>query len=93
LDTALLLKELQTKSSFPSGDFPAFLDLFEQLLVKKKDHLYRSGEIVRNVAFVLKGCLRHYYINEESIERITMFAAWQRTDNRQSAGTSIRVMP
>jgi CRP-like cAMP-binding protein len=74
VDTTLLLKELQSKASFRDEDFPAFLELFEPLSLKKRDHLYRSGEIVRYVCFVLKGCLRHYYVNEDGIERTVIFA-------------------
>lgn len=74
MDTNLLLKELQSKSSFKTEDFPAFLELFEPLCLKKKDHLYRSGEIVKHAVFILKGCLRHYYINDEGIERTVMLA-------------------
>ena len=74
MDHSLLLKELQSKATFPNEDFPAFLDLFEPLCLQKKEHLYRSGEVVKYATFILKGCLRHYYINEEGIERITILA-------------------
>jgi CRP-like cAMP-binding protein len=50
------------------------LELFEPLSLKKRDHLYRSGEIVRYASFVLKGCLRHYYVNQDAIERTVIFA-------------------
>ncbi len=74
MDTSRLLTELQSKANFPDADFPAFLDLFEPLTLKKKQHLYRSGEVIRHVCFVVRGCLRHYYANEEGIERIIFFA-------------------
>jgi CRP-like cAMP-binding protein len=74
MDTSLLLKELRSKADFPQEDFGEFLQLFEPLCLKKKEHLYRSGEVVKHVAFVLKGCLRHYYISDSGTERITMFA-------------------
>lgn len=74
MDTALLLKELQSKATFPKEDFPAFLELFEPLCLRKKEHVYRSGEVVKYATFILKGCMRHYYINEDGIERITMVA-------------------
>lgn len=74
MDTGLLLKELQSKANFPAADFPAFLELFEPLCLQKKDHLYRSGEVVKYACFVVKGCLRQYYINDEGIERIIYFA-------------------
>ncbi len=74
MNTSLLLKELQSKAKFPDGEFPDFLALFEPLTLKKKIHLYRAGEIVRHVCFIIKGCLRHYYISEEGIERTVMIA-------------------
>jgi CRP-like cAMP-binding protein len=74
MDTSLLLKELQSKTAFPSEDFPAFLALFEPLCIRKKDHLYLGGDIVKYVYFVIKGCLRHYYANEDGIERIVLLA-------------------
>jgi CRP-like cAMP-binding protein len=74
MDHSLLLKELQSKATFPNEDFSAFLELFEPLCLKKKAHLYRAGEIVKHVTFILKGCMRHYYINEEGTERTTIFA-------------------
>jgi CRP-like cAMP-binding protein len=74
MDTSRLLKELQSKASFPDADFPAFLDLFEPLMLPKKEHLYREGQIIRHTCFVVKGCLRNYYANEQGDERIIFFA-------------------
>lgn len=74
MDHTLLLKELQSKVTFPNEDFPAFLELFEPLCLRKKEHLYRSGEIVKCITFILKGCMRHYYINDDGIERSTLLA-------------------
>ena len=47
--------------------------LFETIHVKKNEHLYRTGEIVRYVYFVEKGCLRQYYINNNGEERTIYF--------------------
>ncbi|MBS1752815.1 MAG: Crp/Fnr family transcriptional regulator [Ferruginibacter sp.] len=47
--------------------------LFETIHVKKNEHLYRAGEIVRYVYFVEKGCLRQYYINNNGEERTIYF--------------------
>lgn len=49
------------------------LQLFEPLEVKKNEHLYRSGDIVRYVYFVEQGCLRQYYINNNGDERTIYF--------------------
>lgn len=74
MDTSRLLQELQSKATFPEVDFPAFLELFEPLLLRKKDHLYREGQIIRHTCFVVSGCLRNYYANEQGTERIIFFA-------------------
>ncbi|HRP57208.1 Crp/Fnr family transcriptional regulator [Agriterribacter sp.] len=49
------------------------IQLFETIHVKKNEHLYRSGEIVRQVYFVERGCLRQYYINNNGEERTIYF--------------------
>lgn len=73
MDSNRLLLELQSKANFPEADFPGFLALWEPLLLKKRDHLYRSGSVVRHVCFIVKGCMRHYYITEEGDERTVVF--------------------
>lgn len=74
MDVSALLRELQSKVDFTESEFPSFLALFEPLTLKKKQHLYRSGEIVRQAVFVVKGCMCHYYVNQEGVERVTLFA-------------------
>ncbi|GAO44929.1 Crp/Fnr family transcriptional regulator [Flavihumibacter petaseus] len=44
------------------------------LLLKKKDFLWKEGQICRAQYFVIKGCLRLYYLNEKGQEQITQFA-------------------
>ncbi len=74
MNKTVLLEELQSKSSFATEDFPAYLELFEPLSLRKKQHLYQSGDTVNHVAFIVRGCLRHYYVNEEAIERTVLIA-------------------
>ena len=40
---------------------------------KKKEHLYKCGEIQKEVGFESKGLLRKYYVNEKGNEIITGF--------------------
>jgi CRP-like cAMP-binding protein len=49
------------------------IQLFEPVEVKKNEHLYRSGDIVRYVYFVEQGCLRQYYVNNNGEERTIYF--------------------
>lgn len=74
METTRLLNELQSKATFSDADFPAFLALFEPLCLRRKEHLYSAGDIVKHAAFIVKGCVRHYYANEQGTERIVMFA-------------------
>jgi CRP-like cAMP-binding protein len=50
--------------------------------LKKKDHLFKEGQICSANYFVLKGCLRLYYITEQGTEQIVQFAIdnWWLTD-------------
>jgi len=74
MDKNILLKELQTKHSFPTEDFPRLIALFEERYVKKDEILFSAGEVVKQTYFVLKGCLRQYYISPEGTERTIYFA-------------------
>jgi CRP-like cAMP-binding protein len=69
-----LLAELQAKSAFRENDFAAFLALFVPMHVPKKTHIYQAGEVCKKVVYVIRGCLRHYYLNGEGLERIVYFA-------------------
>ncbi len=74
MDRQCMLRELQSKSNFSAEDFDAFSALFTDRILEKKEHLYQAGEIVRHVCFVVKGCLRHYYMSDDATERIIYFA-------------------
>jgi len=53
-------------------------DFFHSLLkprhVKKKTFLLQEGEICDFEAFILKGCIRSYYLDKEGTETILLFA-------------------
>jgi len=54
------------------------LELFHSLLkykkVRKKSFLLQEGEVCDFEAFINKGCIRSYYINQEGTETILLFA-------------------
>src|SRR4051812_3204269 len=63
-----------------------FLDIFSFFQVqhvKKKENLLVEGQICKYHYFVLKGCLRKFFVNEKGIEQTTEFAIenWWLTDN------------
>jgi len=74
MEQHLLLKELQSKYGFPDEEFPKLLSFFREKHVKKNEILFKAGEVVKYTYFVLKGCIRQYYISPEGVERIIYFA-------------------
>lgn len=63
-------------------EFSSVISYFQVLEVKKKQDLMSEGEICRSMFFVVKGCLRKFFINEKGIEQTTEFAIenWWITD-------------
>jgi CRP-like cAMP-binding protein len=51
-----------------------FHTLLKYRKLKKKSFLLQEGEICDFEAFVLKGCIRSYYIDKDGVETILLFA-------------------
>jgi CRP-like cAMP-binding protein len=51
-----------------------FHSLLKHRKVKKKSFLLQEGEICDFEAFILKGCIRTYYLDKEGVETILLFA-------------------
>ena len=64
-------------------DFQTVLSFFQSAHVRKKENLLVEGQICKYHYFVLKGCLRKFFINEKGTEQTTEFAieTWWMTDN------------
>ncbi|MCR1025158.1 Crp/Fnr family transcriptional regulator [Cellulophaga baltica] len=60
--------------SFTSEELKIFHALLEEKSVSKKEFLLKEGDFCDFEGFVLKGCLRKYYINENGMEVIVQFA-------------------
>lgn len=65
--------QLKNVYNLSDKELMRIIQLFETVHVKKNELLYRSGEIVRQVYFIEKGCLRQYYINNNGEERTIYF--------------------
>ena len=65
------------------ADFVEILTFFDVSSVKKKEMLMNEDQLCRRHFFVLKGCLRLFFIKETGIEQTTQFAIenWWITDN------------
>lgn len=63
--------------------FTEILSFFQTIEVGKKENLLAEGQVCKHHYFVLKGCLRKFFINNKGIEQTTEFAIenWWMTDN------------
>lgn len=59
---------------FSAEDMKAFNNLLEPRSIKKKQLLLREGEICNFEAYIAKGCLRTFYIDENGSEVILQFS-------------------
>ncbi|WP_027379225.1 Crp/Fnr family transcriptional regulator [Chryseobacterium daeguense] len=55
-------------------EFASIFSFFTVMEVKKKHDLMLADEICKSMFFVVKGCLRKFFINEKGIEQTTEFA-------------------
>lgn len=60
--------------AFNEEELRVFDSLLEQRTVSKKTIMLHAGEVCNFEAFVVKGCLRRYYIDTEGHEVILQFA-------------------
>ena len=74
LNTDLLLKTLRARVIVPDEEYREYFAMHELRQFKKGEHIFRQGDIPRYSIFILKGCMRNYYIGLEGIERITYFS-------------------
>ncbi|TNE72118.1 Crp/Fnr family transcriptional regulator [bacterium] len=51
-----------------------FLSLFEKKTYKKKEWILRSGEVCKYETFVLKGCLKIFYTDQQGTDNTVKFA-------------------
>jgi len=60
--------------SLSEEEIAYFHSLLKHQKVKKKSFLLQEGEICDFEAFILKGCIRTYYLDKEGVETILLFA-------------------
>jgi CRP-like cAMP-binding protein len=77
-----LIASLQKHVDLSEREQEILADFLAFKIIKKKQFLLHEGQIVRDVAFVLSGCLRSYSIDQNGFEHILQFAptGWWITD-------------
>ncbi|HEU4716637.1 MAG TPA: Crp/Fnr family transcriptional regulator, partial [Bacteroidia bacterium] len=74
MNTSLLEDEFRSKVSIPDGEFEKFSALLESFSIRRNEHFFQAGDVVKFAVFILKGCLRQYYISPEGVESTVYFA-------------------
>lgn len=81
-DLNLLRKNIQQYIQITDDEFTQFSLNFVVKKVQRKSFLLREGDICKFEAFVTKGCLRIYYLDEKGTSQTLYFAVegWWATD-------------
>ncbi len=73
-----------------------FLSLLKYRKVRRRQYILQAGDVCRYETYIIKGCVRSYFIDEDGIEHVIMFAVenWWITDglsftNSSPAGVNI----
>jgi len=78
----LFKKHITRYVSLTDEEFLHIHSFFEEMDFKKKENLLEEGQICRSYFFVLKGCLRKFFLKENGAEQTFQFAIenWWITD-------------
>ena len=68
-----LRTHILTRVEMPEEDFNRVTELMIPKKLRKKQYLLQAGDVCRWLAFVSKGCLRHYSVDDSGTEYIERF--------------------
>ncbi|MCW8813223.1 MAG: Crp/Fnr family transcriptional regulator [Ignavibacteriaceae bacterium] len=74
ITSPVLIKELREIAGLTDEEIDLYISFLVKKTIKKKDHLLMAGDVSTAVAYVNKGCLRRYIIDDHSKEIILNFA-------------------
>lgn len=82
MTTNIILEHIRKFVPFSKEEEVVLLPYLNLKSVKKKEYLLKEGQICTANHFVVKGCLRMFYITEEGNEQMIQFAIdnWWMTD-------------
>jgi len=70
----LLLGNIARHITLDPAETAYFTSLLQLRRLQKKEFLLRAGEVCRYECYVLEGCLRNYYLDENGAEHILQFS-------------------
>lgn len=69
-DNNKLIHYMKKWTSISEKDEEVILSAFEPFSIKKKKDLLQYGEVCQHIDFIVKGCMRSYYVDEKGVEHI-----------------------
>jgi CRP-like cAMP-binding protein len=70
----VFIRSLREKVDFTENDIAVIQTFLQPKKLRKKQYLLQEGDVCKFIAFVEKGALRSYTIDEKGAERIIQFA-------------------
>lgn len=68
-----LIAHIRKFVDLSDDEIQVLLSCLKTQSLKKKTHLLKEGEVCGSQYFIIKGCLRLYFLNEKGVEHITQF--------------------
>ncbi|RYY30826.1 MAG: Crp/Fnr family transcriptional regulator [Chitinophagaceae bacterium] len=65
-----LFEYINRYSFLSEEDFPVLLDHFIPKKIKKRQYLLQEGEICKHLAFIIKGAMRKYHVDDKGAEHV-----------------------
>ena len=72
--SAQLIQHIKTRVVITANEEEKILGFFTSTKVARKRSLLENGKVCRSHYFVLKGCLRLFFVSEKGVEQTTQFA-------------------
>ncbi len=70
----LLRENIQKRVTLSDDEYKRCLGFFVPRQVRRRQFLLQEGEVCKNIAFVVRGCLRLYSVDQQGEEHVIQFA-------------------
>lgn len=74
MNTGLFLDNMRRHVRLSEEEEALVLSKLRPVRLKRREHLLKQGQVARDLAFVIEGCLRAYALDDNGFEHILQFA-------------------
>ena len=74
MNTGVFLDNMRRHVRLSDEEEALVLSKLRPVRLKRKEHLLKQGQVARDLAFVIEGCLRAYALDDNGFEHILQFA-------------------